>query len=273
MPCSRSTIWPRSWRGGACCGTRTPEPRSIGCGPSRSPTARSPTWARRSRSWSRTTAIWPRTRPPWSRSITRRCRRPPTAARPRSPMRLPCAASSNPMSSRPTGSPMGTPRRPSARPPMCCTRISGSIAAPRIRSRAAASWSSSAAPTNRSPSGPRPRRPMTCANPSRSCSISRSALCGWRRPISAAALVPSSASIRKTSPWWRRRNCSSARSNGSRTGASISPMRCRSATNTGRSISRPMRRARCSAFAAACCTISAPMRCRTSTCPTTPPPR
>ncbi len=29
----------------------------------------------------------------------------------------------------------------------------------------------------------------------------------------------------------------------------------------------------CSAFAAACCTISAPMRCRTSTCPTIRPPR
>jgi carbon-monoxide dehydrogenase large subunit len=34
-----------------------------------------------------------------------------------------------------------------------------------IRSKAAASWSSSAAPTIPSPSGPRPRRPMTCANP------------------------------------------------------------------------------------------------------------
>ena len=64
-----------------------------------------------------------------------------------------------------------------------------------------------------------------------------------------------------------------ARSNGSRTGASISPMRCRSATSIGRSTSRSTRTARCSAFAAACCTISAPMRCRTSTCPTTRPPR
>ena len=65
--------------------------------------------------------------------------------------------------------------------------------------------------------------------------------CAWRRPMSAAALAPSSASIRRMSRWSRPRSCSAARSNGSRTGASISPMRCRSATSTGRSTSRSMR--------------------------------
>ena len=55
---------------------------------------------------------------------------------------------------------------------------------------------------------------------------------------SAAASARSSASIRKTSPWSRPRGCSSARSNGSRTAASTSPMRRRSATSTGRSTSR-----------------------------------
>ena len=62
--------------------------------------------------------------------------------------------------------------------------------------------------------------------------------CASRRPTSAAASGRSSASIPRTSRWWRRRGCSAARSNGSRTGASISPMRCRSATSTGSSRSR-----------------------------------
>ena len=70
------------------------------------------------------------------------------------------------------------------------------------------------------------------------CSTSTTIGCGSRRPTSAAASAPSSASIPRTSRWWRRRSSSAARSNGSRTGASISPMRRRSATSTGRSTSR-----------------------------------
>ena len=54
---------------------------------------------------------------------------------------------------------------------------------------------------------------------------------------------------RRRSP---RRPCCAARSNGSRTAASISPMRCRSAINIGRSRSRPMPTARCAASAAGC---------------------
>ena len=56
--------------------------------------------------------------------------------------------------------------------------------------------------------------------------------------MSAAASVPSFASIPRTSRWWRRPSSSGARSNGSRTGASISPTPRRSATNIGRSTSR-----------------------------------
>ena len=50
---------------------------------SRSPTARSPTSARRWRSWSPTAATSPRTPPRWSRSTTTSSRSSPTCARPR----------------------------------------------------------------------------------------------------------------------------------------------------------------------------------------------
>ena len=88
-------------------------------------------------------------------------------------------------------------------------------------------------------SGPRPRRRTTCSRRITSLfDFDESQAARDRRPTSAAASARSSASIPKTSPWWRRRSCSSARSNGSRTAASISPMRRRSATSTGRSTSR-----------------------------------
>ncbi len=69
--------------------------------------------AKRSRSWSPTTAISPRTRPRWSRSTTRCCPRSPTAARRRRRMRRRCAASSTATSSPPTRSTTATPKRPS----------------------------------------------------------------------------------------------------------------------------------------------------------------
>ncbi len=64
---------------------------------------------------------------------------------------------------------------------------------------------------------------------------------------------------------------STARSNGPRTAANISPTRCTSATSTGRWRSRSMPRPRCSACAASCCTTPAPSRTRTRTFPTTRP--
>ena len=61
---------------------------------------------------------------------------------------------------------------------------------------------------------------------------------------------PNCASIPRTSPRSPPRPCCAVRSNGSRTAASISPMRRRSATNIGRSRSRPTPTARCAASAA-----------------------
>ena len=103
----------------------------------------------------------------------------------------------------------------------------------------------SAAPTTASPSGPRPRRRTTCSNTLTALldldeSRLRVAtpdigggfgpkLCVYSEDVAVVAAAQAARG---------------ARSNGSRTGASISPMRCRSATSTGRSRSRstPMRR-------------------------------
>ena len=62
--------------------------------------------------------------------------------------------------------------------------------------------------------------------------------CAWRRLMSAAVLVPSSASMPRTWPSLPRRSCCIVRSNGLRTAANISSTRCTSATSTGRSRSR-----------------------------------
>ncbi len=172
-----------------------------------------------------------------------------------------CAASSPRTRSSPTRSPMATSTQRSPRPRMSCTRICGSIAAPRIRWKAAASWRKS--PIARPRCGLRRRRRTICAPRLPIISISTKAGCAWRRPMSAAASGRSFASIRRTSRWSPQRRCCAARSNGSRTAASISPMRRRSATNIGRSSSPRMPMGACAACAAASSTTSAPMRCRT----------
>ncbi len=82
-------------------------------------------------------------------------------------------------------------------------------------------------------------------------SISTKAGCAWRRPTSAAVSGRSFASIPRTSRWSPPRRCCAARSNGSRTAASISPMRRRSAISIGRSRLRRTPRAACAACAAA----------------------
>ena len=128
------------------CGTRTPAIRSTPSGRSRSPTARSPMSASRSRSWWREAATSPRTRPRWSRSITRRCRRPPIAAKPR--VRAPAVRreiTSNIIASFKVS--YGDVAAAFAGRRTCSARSSGSIAAPAIRSRAAASWPNGMTPT------------------------------------------------------------------------------------------------------------------------------
>ena len=233
-------------------------------------------WASRSRSWSRTTAIWPRTPPPWSRSITSRCRRPPIAATRRSPVRRRCAASSAQTSSPVYRVAYGDAEAAFRKAAhvlrenfLAASRRRASDRGPRHRGRMPQR------PTDRSPSGPRPRRRMTCSTRSPRCSVStRVALAGrdarCRRRLRSQALRLSGGRRGRRGG----ETCSSARSNGSRTGASISLNAAQErdqywsieiAVDAAGPHARHSRHA--------CCTISAPMRCRTSTCPTTPPPR
>ncbi len=140
MRCSRSTTSRRCSRSGACCGTRIPARRSTGCGRSRSPTARSPTSAKRWRSWSPTAAISPRTRAALVAvdyevlGAVADCRK---AGAPNAP------AVRRELNNNIVATLEGRVRRrrmrPSPRPRTSSTRSSGSIAAPGIRSRAAAS--------------------------------------------------------------------------------------------------------------------------------------
>ena len=83
---------------------------------------------------------------------------------------------------------------------------------------------------------PEGARPVQFAR--RRCSASTRTACASRRPMSAAASAPSSASMPRTWRWRLRRSSPAARSNGSRTGASISSTPRRSATSTGRWRSR-----------------------------------
>ncbi len=140
MPCSPSTISRRSSRSGGCCAIPIPARRSSGSGRSRSPTAKYLMSARRSPSSLPTTAISPRTPRRWSPSITMclpavaDCRKAADAGAPavRRELNTNIAADLQ-------GRLWRCAKRLSARPRMSSTRSFGSIAAPAIRSRAAAS--------------------------------------------------------------------------------------------------------------------------------------
>ena len=94
--------------------------------------------ARPSRSSSPTTATSPRTPPRWSRSTTTCCRRSPTAARRLRRRTRGAARAQHQYRRQLQGRSTAMPRRPSPRPRMSSMRTSGSTAAPRIRSKAAA---------------------------------------------------------------------------------------------------------------------------------------
>ena len=211
-----------------------------------------------------TTATSPRTPPRWSRSTTTCCRRSPTAARRREPDAPTVRRELTPTSSRTYKVTYGDAEAAFAK------------AAHVFHEEL---WQHrGAAPSDRGPRHPRgiPRRrrrhdglgldpegarsvPVAdrAARPRREPAARRHAR--RRRRLRAEALRLSGG---RRGGGGGEAHCG-ARSNGSRTGASISPTPRRSATSTGRSTSRSMPTARSSASAASCCTTSAPMRCRT----------
>ena len=137
-PCSRSTISRRSSPSAGCCATPIPGRRSTATGRSRSPTARCPMSARRSRSCWPTTATSPRTPRRWSRSTTTcfpPCRTAASAIEPAAPA-VRRELNTNIAAAYKVA--YGDVEAAFARPRTSSTRSFGSIAAPPIRSKAAA---------------------------------------------------------------------------------------------------------------------------------------
>ena len=234
---------------------------STKAGRSRWPTAKCRLSASRSPSSLPATAISPRMPRRWSRWTTTFCRRRPIAG-PRSarpPVRR--ELKSNKVIAYKVG--FGDAEAAFAKAAhVVARRSSGFIAAPRIRSKAAASWCKS--PTARRKCGPRPRRRTICATRSPTTSISTKAGCVWRRRMSAAVSGRSFAFIPRTSRRGRRGDVAAPLGQMDRgsprafhqRGAGARPV-------SGRSRLPPKRTAASAACAAGSSTTSAPMRCRT----------